>query len=210
MSWKNLGPYIAILLAVLIFGMLLGRASHSEGFVNVTESSCTACGKPKPACKCPCNSCGNPKPACKCPCNSCGNPKPCGCNQNEKCPRIDWSRYVLKSSIPPCPAQPDMSRYMLKTECPPPPDMSRYILKSAVPACPPCISTCNKPCKIGDCPPCPRPRCPVVECPEPKACPPCASVEPPRCPEPKVHCKARYEPEEPWTVRPLMSTISGM
>ena len=198
MSWKNLWPYVAILLLGLMFGLVLGRAGHIERFVDITETSCTACGKPKPTCKCPCN--------------SCGAPKPCGCSppRCDKCPRIDWSRYVLKSSIPPCPPQPDMSRYMLKSECPPPPDMSRYILKSAVPPCPPCISTCNKPCKIGECPPCPRPRCPVVECPEPKACPPCAAVEPPRCPEPKVHCKAKYEPEEPWSVRPLMSTISGM
>ena len=131
-------------------------------------------------------------------------------NKNN-CPQIDWSKYVLKASVPPCPPQPDLSRYMLKTECPAPPDMSRYILKSAVPACPPCISTCNKPCKIGACAPCPPPpRCPVFECPPQKSCPPCASVEPPRCPEPKVNCKARYEPEDPWMVRPLMASISGL
>ena len=163
----------------------------SEGFVTVTESNCNVCGK-----------------------------KPCGCNnkhpnhkphhRDDKCPTIDWSKYVLKASVPPCPPQPDMSRYMLKTECPAPPDMSKYILKSAVPPCPPCIATCNKPCKIGECPPCPVVRCPVVECPKPTACPPCAAVEPPRCPEPKVSCKAKYEPEDPWMVRPLLASISPM
>jgi hypothetical protein len=35
-------------------------------------------------------------------------------------------------------------------------------------------------------------------------------VEPPRCPEPKINCKAKYEPEDPWMVRPLMASISGM
>jgi len=191
MSWKNLAPYVGILIAGLIIGVLMG-SSGIERFVDVTQSTCDVCSRPKNHCECP---------------SSDDKPKEPRC---DKCPRIDWSKYVLKASIPPCPPQPDMSRYMLKTECPAPPDMSRYILKSAVPACPPCISTCNKPCKIGECPPCPRPRCPVVQCPEPKSCPPCAAVEPPRCPEPKVHCKANYEPEEPWMVRPLLASISGM
>jgi hypothetical protein len=181
---KNLGPYIGILVAGLIIGVLMG--SQNEGFLDVTESNCNTCGHKRRRCECISSS------------------------EREKCPQVDWSKYVLKASVPACPPQPDMSRYMLKTECPAPPDMSRYVLKSAVPACPPCISTCNKPCKIGECPPCPRPRCPVVQCPEPKSCPPCAAVEPPRCPEPKVNCKANYEPEEPWMVRPLLASISGM
>ena len=186
--WKNLAPYFAALVVGLLLGVALSRTS-SEGFVDVTERSCDICKRPRHSCECM-----NEEER----------------HTREKCPQIDWSKYVLKASIPPCPPQPDMSRYMLKTECPALPDMSRYILKSAVPACPPCISTCNKPCKIGECPPCPRPRCPVVQCPEPKSCPPCAAVEPPRCPEPKVHCKANYEPEEPWMVRPLLASISGM
>ena len=196
MSWKMLAPYIGVLLAGLVIGFVLSRTT--EGFVDVTQSTCEICNRPRRHCGCPRDRDDEEKemererPRC------------------DKCPKIDWSKYVLRSSIPPCPPQPDLSRYMLKSECPAPPDMSRYILKSAVPACPPCISTCNKPCKIGECPPCPRPRCPVVQCPEPKSCPPCAAVEPPRCPEPKVHCKANYEPEEPWMVRPLLASISGM
>ena len=143
-------------------------------------------------------------------CGRCSNKREeCNCPTGPTCPVIDWSKYVLKASIPPCPEQPDLSRYMLKTECPAPPDMSRYVLKSAVPACPPCISTCNKPCKIGECPPCSRPRCPLPNCPEPKPCPPCASVEPPRCPEPRVNCKAEYE-RSPWAVRPMLASMGSM
>ena len=199
MSWKSFEPLVIVFVLGILIGIVLNRVSlfgsrelpGIEGFVNVTERDCNVCRKPVMDCQClperP------PQPSC------------------DKCPKIDWSKYILKASIPPCPPQPDMSRYMLKSECPAPPDMSRYILKSAVPPCPPCISTCNKPCKIGECPPCPRPRCPVVQCPEPKACPPCAPVEPPRCPEPKVSCKANYEPEtEPWMVRPLLASISGL
>jgi hypothetical protein len=187
---KNLVEYaIALIVGIILGASIFGV--YKEGFMNVSQSTCTSCKRPKP---CPC-----PDP----------HPKPHPDPEN-RCPHIDWSKYILKASIPPCPPQPDLSRYMLKTDCPAPPDMSRYILKSAVPPCPPCISTCNKPCKIGDCPPCPRPRCPIVECPEPKACAPCAPVEPPRCPEPKVTCKADYKPEEPWMIRPLLSTISNM
>ena len=184
---KELLPYLGVLLVGLIVGYMVAMKSPGrEGFVDVTQSTCEVCRRDRHDCEC----------------------KGGGGHDRVKCPQIDWSKYVLKASIPPCPPQPDMSRYMLKSECPAPPDMSRYILKSAVPACPPCISTCNKPCKIGSCPPCPRPRCPVVVCPEPKECPPCAPVEPPRCPEPKVTCKTKYEPEEPWLVRPLLATTS--
>lgn len=187
------------LVAVLVVGFLIGwmasKAQHPngelmgfEGFVNIQESRCRVCDSSWDHCKC-----------------SGGSPP-----DRTQCPQIDWSKYVLKASIPACPPQPDMSRYMLKSECPAPPDMSKYILKSAVPPCPPCIATCNKPCKIGECPPCPVPRCPVVTCPPQKECPPCAAVEPPRCPEPEVSCKAKYVPEDPWMVRPLLSTISNL
>lgn len=183
---KDLHILVGVFVVGLVLGYLLMRSRSAEPFINITETSCGGCQRPS------CNSCGKNGDA-------------------NKCPQIDWAKYVLKASVPPCPPQPDLSRYMLKTECPALPDMSRYILKSAVPPCPPCISTCNKPCKIGACPPCPPPaRCPVVTCPEPKACAPCAPVEPPRCPEPKVSCKAKYEPEDPWMVRPLMASISGM
>jgi hypothetical protein len=108
--------------------------------------------------------------------------------------------------VPPCPPMPDMTRYMLKTECPSQPDMSKYVLKSSVPKCPPCISTCSKPCKIGECPPCPRPRCPTPNCPEPKACPACPPVQVQACPEPRVQCKAAYETQS--TVRPMLASTS--
>lgn len=201
---KDLLNYVGVLVVGLVLGFLLCRSSAGlEGFVDITQSTCRVCQRPRDDC-------------CRSGCGKCDGGCPAGGSDynhpddRNRCPQVDWSKYVLKSSIPPCPPQPDLSRYMLKSECPAPPDMSKYILKSAVPPCPPCISTCNKPCKIGECPPCPRPRCPIVECPEPKPCPPCAPVEPPRCPEPKVTCKAKYEPEEPWLVRPLLSSISPM
>jgi len=189
MSLKNLAPYIGVLVVGLVLGMVITRMRSTEGFIDIMQETCGSCNRPRESCECETPS------------------KRSNCAQ---CPQIDWSKYILKASIPPCPPQPDMTRYILKTECPAPPDMSKYVLKSAVPPCPPCISTCNKPCKIGECPPCPRPRCPVVQCPEPKACPPCAPVEPPRCPEPTVSCKANYMDDQPWLVRPLLATISGM
>ena len=200
MSYKNILSYVGILVLGLIIGSLLGGKGFTERFVDVTQEDCTVCRRSRRDC---CSSGG---------CGGCNGPSSGGHDDRDrnKCPSIDWSKYVLKASIPPCPPQPDMSRYMLKTECPAPPDLSKYVLKSAVPPCPPCISTCNKPCKIGECPPCPRPRCPVVECPKPKECAPCAAVEPPRCPEPHVTCKADYKPEEPWMVRPLLASISPM
>jgi hypothetical protein len=122
------------------------------------------------------------------------------------CPEPDPSKWVLKATVPPCPPMPDMSKYMLKTECPSQPDMSKYVLKSSVPQCPPCISTCSKPCKIGECPPCPRPRCPIVRCPEPKACPACPAAQCAPCPEPRIKCNAAYEPNTP--VRPMLASTS--
>lgn len=149
-------------------------------------------------------------------CSSCSRPRPCGCpaprprpqpqQQCPECKEPDPSKWVLKATVPPCPPMPDMSKYMLKTECPPQPDMSKYVLKSSVPNCPPCISTCSKPCKIGECPPCPRPRCPVVKCPEPKACPACPAAMCAPCPEPNIKCKAAYEPSTP--VRPMLASTS--
>ena len=126
---------------------------------------------------------------------------------NAPCPSPDPSKWVLRATIPPCPAQPDLSKYMLKTECPPLPDMSKYVLKSSVPKCPPCIAGCSKPCKIGDCPPCPRPRCPVVQCPEPKPCPSCPVAECKPCPEPRVKCSADYVPDS--QVRPMLASTSA-
>lgn len=150
------------------------------------------------------------------PCGRC-HKKPCCCNKPglgpggtapscPPCPEPDPSKWVLKATVPPCPPMPDMSKYMLKTECPSQPDMSKYVLKSSVPQCPPCISTCSKPCKIGECPPCPRPRCPIVKCPEPKACPACPAAQCAPCPEPRIKCNAAYEPPTP--VRPMLASTS--
>ena len=146
-------------------------------------------------------------------CNVCNRPRPCPCPSKPShpscppCAEPDASKWVLKATVPPCPPMPDMSKYMLKTECPPLPDMSKYVLKSSVPKCPPCISTCSKPCKIGECPPCPRPRCPIVKCPEPKACPACPSAMCAPCPEPDIKCKASYMPSPP--VRPMLASTAA-
>lgn len=51
--------------------------------------------------------------------------KYCDITQNK-----DIDKYVLKSSVPPC---PDMSQYALKSQLPPQYDMSKYILKSKIP-----------------------------------------------------------------------------
>lgn len=178
---------------VLCIGFYLGkRRAVVERFENF--ESCDVCRQSPCGCqRSPMNSAGL----------SAGLPagRPC-----PPCKEPDPSKWVLKATVPPCPPMPDMSKYMLKTECPPQPDMSKYVLKSSVPKCPPCISTCSKPCKIGECPPCPRPRCPVVKCPEPKACPACpASVCEP-CPEPNIKCNASYEPGTP--VRPMLASTS--
>ena len=130
-----------------------------------------------------------------------------GGSPNTTCPSVDPQKWVLRATIPPCPPMPDLSRYMLKTECPALPDMAKYVLKSSVPNCPPCIAGCSKPCKIGECPPCPRPRCPVVQCPEPKACPACPAVECKPCSEPKIKCSADYVPDS--QVRPMLASTSA-
>ena len=148
-------------------------------------------------------------------CNICGTPKPCGCRGIGSNGGggfslgggADMSKYVLKSSIPPCPQLPDMSEYMLKSECPPVPDLSKYILKSSIPKPQPIIidsSACQKQC--GECPPCPRPRCPEVKCPPPTKCPPPAPCPRPVCPPTQVKCKAEEAPAS--TVRPYLAPLS--
>jgi hypothetical protein len=117
------------------------------------------------------------------------------------------SIYVLKSSIPPCQACPDLSNYMLKTECPPTPDLSKYVLKSSIPKQQPVIidnSACKK--DAGECPPCPRPRCPTVKCPTCPSCPAPAPCPRPVCPQTTVKCKA--EPDTASTVRPFLAPLS--
>ena len=177
---------IVLIATVAAIAFFVGQKRYvrAEGF---HDSMCRLCNRPRP---CPCPS----QPAPSAPsCPTCAEPDP--------------SKWVLKATVPPCPPMPDRSKYMLKTECPPLPDMSKYVLKSSVPKCPPCISTCSKPCKIGECPPCPRPRCPVVKCPEPRACPACPSATCAPCPEPDIKCKATYEPSTP--VRPMLASTSS-
>jgi hypothetical protein len=151
-------------------------------------------------------------------CGRCQQSAPCGCGSSAKlkCPSVapcppcrepDMSKYVLKSQVPPCPAMPDLSQYMLKTECPPVPDLSKYILKSSIPKPQPVIidnSSCKK--DAGECPPCPRPRCPEVRCPPPTKCPPPAPCPRPVCPPTVVKCKSE-EATIP-TVRPFLAPLN--
>jgi len=121
----------------------------------------------------------------------------------------DLSKYILKSQVPSCAKSrgPDMTNYMLKTECPPVPDLSKYVLKSSIPKPQPVIID-NSKCKAdsGECPPCPRPRCPIVKCPPPTKCPTPAPCPRPVCPETVVKCKSE-EAIQP-TVRPFLAPLN--
>ena len=137
----------------------------------------------------------------------------CGCGGRrvaEPCPACvqpDMSKYVLKATIPPCAPMPDLSQYMLKTECPPVPDLSKYVLKSSVPKPQPIIidsSSCSKEA-CGECPPCPRPRCPDVKCAPPTKCPTPAPCPRPVCPTTTVKC--RTEQDASSTVRPYLAPL---
>lgn len=121
----------------------------------------------------------------------------------------DMSKYVLKSSLPPCPAVPDLTNYMLKTECPPVPDMSQYVLKSSVPKQQPIIidTSEDRKEKCGDCPPCPRPRCPEVRCPPATVCPAAAPCPRAVCPQTTVKCKSQEIESTP--VRPFLAPLSS-
>jgi hypothetical protein len=119
------------------------------------------------------------------------------------------SKYVLKSTIPVPPSCPDMSQYMLKTECPPSADLSKYVLKSSIPKQQPMIidnSSCKKEC--GECPPCPRPRCPDVMCPPAPKCPPPAPCPRPVCPPPATKVKCVAEEPTNHNVRPFLAPLS--
>lgn len=182
-------PGLTLLVGVLL-GMILSKAfsKSREGFVTASElmAKCKTCNNQAP-CGCPA-----PRPMCP-PCPPCREP--------------DLSKYVLKSTIPPCPPLPDMSKYMLKTECPPVPDLSNYVLKSSVPKPQPVILDCSKCSKPkGECPPCPRPRCPEVKCPEPTKCPPPAPCPRQTCPPTVVKCKAEDAPIQ--QVRPYLAPLS--
>jgi len=117
------------------------------------------------------------------------------------------SKYVLKSTIPPCQPLPDLRQYILKTEVPPVPDLANYVLKSSIPKPQPVLldcSKCNKP--KGDCPPCPRARCPEVKCPPPTKCPACSPCPRPTCPPAVVKCKAEAPLDD--GVRPFLAPLS--
>jgi hypothetical protein len=152
-------------------------------------------------------------------CDTCGKADPCGCEKPRprpirpacpECKQPNMSNYVLKSSIPPCPAVPDMSNYILKSECPPVPDLSNYVLKSSIPKQNPVILDCSKCQKpSGDCPPCPRPRCPEVKCPPATKCPSCAPCPRQSCPPAVVKCKAEdVVPDSSSVVRPYLAPLS--
>jgi hypothetical protein len=194
---------IFLVLGVFVLGLFLGKVTTGtqEGFKNNDSTYCYKCKN-----KTPCD-CGKGKGSD----DSSDGSLPGGPVSMASCPTCppipDMSKYVLKATVPPCPPLPDLSKYMLKTECPPYPDMSKYVLKSSVPKCPPCVASCSKPCKIGECPPCPRPRCPVVKCPEPKPCQPCPTVQPERCPEPQVSCKSSFA--EHSSVRPMLASTAN-
>lgn len=184
MRLSNLQICLLLFFGVVI-GYVLTKSLKSEGFENVAETAsptCSNCGGSYP-----CSDCANSVPSCP--------------------PMPDMTKYVLKTSVPPCQTCPDMANYMLKTECPPATDLSQYVLKSSIPKPEPIIidnSACRKDC--GECPPCPRPRCPEVKCPPPVSCPACAPCPRQKCPEKVVKCKAEDADTSP--VRPYLTPLS--
>ena len=197
----KLTPQILLALAVLILGVgfgfgsyVGGRSLRKEGF-ETTIDVCGRCRKKRSTCGCPYAS-GQGQgqaQATQFVCPPCTQP--------------DMSRYVLKTTIPPCPSLPEMSQYMLKTECPPVPDLSKYVLKSSIPKQQPVIidnTACRK--EAGECPPCPRARCPEVKCPAPVSCPPPAPCPRAVCPPTTVKCKAEEISDS--TVRPYLAPLN--
>jgi len=183
-------------------GMLVRVGGSREGFIDSPV----------------CNTCTRPASSCSCikkntPTNTNTNPASCKSPPIAPCPRTmepDLSKYILKSQVPVCNNKvnsPDMTNYMLKTECPPVPDLSKYILKSSIPKPQPVIID-NSKCKgdTGECPPCPRPRCPVVKCPPPTSCPTPAPCPRAVCPPTVVKCKSE-ESTNP-TVRPFLAPLN--
>jgi len=144
-------------------------------------------------------------------CSECGGNFPCpdhAGSSSAVCPPVpDLSKYVLKTSIPPPPTCPEMTNYMLKSECPPVPDLSQYVLKSSIPKQQPIIIDTSEDVKskCGDCPPCPRPRCPEVKCPPPTVCPAAAPCPRAVCPQTTVKCKAEEVDSSP--VRPFLAPL---
>ena len=174
---------LAFLLGCILTYVYLTRFSKSEGFQS--DSSLPICPE-------------------------CGDSWPCSDHKHKtpSCPPVpDLSKYVLKTSIPPPPSMPDMTNYMLKTECPPVPDLSQYTLKSSIPKQQPIIidTSADVRAKCGECPPCPRPRCPEVKCPPPTVCPAAAPCPRAVCPQTTVKCKAEESDSTP--VRPFLAPL---
>jgi hypothetical protein len=145
-------------------------------------------------------------------CSECGGSYPCPDHKSEPpmCPPMpDMSKYVLKTSIPPCPTCPDLTNYMLKTECPPVPDLSNYVLKSSIPKQQPIIidTSADVKSKCGDCPPCPRPRCPEIKCPPATVCPACPPCPRASCPQTQVKCRAEEVGGAGSSIRPYLAPL---
>lgn len=191
----KLTPRIILALLVLFFGVGLGFGRYfggrslREGFVTGVPV-CSTCQNSAPSCTCPKS---DEAVASRLVCPPCSTP--------------DLSKYVLKSSIPSQQRCPDLTNYMLKTECPPTPDLSKYVLKSSIPKQQPVIidnSSCMK--DAGECPPCPRARCPEVKCAPPTVCPAPAPCPRHVCPTSSVQCKTI--PTSDSTVRPYLAPLS--
>ena len=195
----KLTPKILLALFVLVFGVGLGFGKYFggrslEGFADSTIPVCNACQKAASSCNCSPSISSSPTTlASRLVCPPCTTP--------------DLTKYVLKSSVPAPQRCPDLTNYMLKTECPPVPDLSKYVLKSSIPKQQPVIidnSSCMK--DAGECPPCPRARCPEVKCAPPTVCPAPAPCPRPVCPESTVQCKT--VPNADSTVRPYLVPLS--
>lgn len=196
-------PQILLALAVLILGVGFGLGKYVGGR-SLREGFQGPLNLPV------CNQCQRNANQCGCPAPKTVEAATAKISQLvcPPCRQPDLSKYVLKTTIPPCPACPDLSNYMLKTECPPVPDLSKYVLKSSIPKQQPVIidnSACTK--EAGECPPCPRARCPEVKCPPPTSCPPPAPCPRAVCPPTTVKCKAE-ESGVDTTVRPYLAPLN--
>lgn len=203
MRHLNINMPLAFLLGCLVTYVVMTRFLKKEGFQSDSSAPiCSDCGN-----EWPCTDHGGEKSSPSCPtCPTC--PTCPMCPMCPACPPVpDMSKYVLKTSIPPCPGRPDMTNYMLKTECPPVPDLSQYVLKSSIPKQQPIIidTSADVKAKCGDCPPCPRPRCPETKCPPPTVCPTPAPCPRAVCPQTTVKCRAEESNNSP--VRPFLAPL---
>ena len=111
----------------------------------------------------------------------------------------DMSKFILKSEVPSCPKVPNMSKYMLKTELPNQPNLSKFILKSNVPSCPK-IPNMNNYILKNNLPSCPKPMdmskyVLKSSVPAPIDCP-CLPVDtkiPKGCPKPEKICPKEFD-----------------